>query len=157
MANFDDKVLRKAKYKPLIMFRFIDDIFFIWNHSRDELTEFINLFYSHDKSIKIDCNINEGSVDFLDVTIFKGSGFSNHNILDTKAYFIETDTYGLLHYKSFYPKHTFEGTLKSQHIRFLTICNNMEDLHEATSIQFKVVRGKRYFLSRFLRQVNARF
>ena len=73
MANVEDEVPRKAKCKPLAMFRFIDDIFFIWNHSRDELTEFINQLNSHDNSIKIDCNINETSVDFLDVTIFKGS------------------------------------------------------------------------------------
>ena len=154
MANLGDEVLRKAKCKPLAMFRFIDDIFFIWNHSRDEL---INLFNSHDDSIKIDCNINETSVDFLDVTIFKGSGFSNHNILDTKVFFTETDTHELLHKKSFHPKHTFEGILKSQLIRFLTICNNMEDFHEATSILFKVLREKRHYSGRFLRQVKARF
>ena len=155
MANLEDEVLRKAKCKPLAMFRFIDDIFFIWNHSRDELTEFINLCNTHDNSIKIDCNINETSVDFLDVTIFKGSGFSNHNILDTK--FKETDTHELLHKKSFHPKHTFEGILKSQLIRFLTICNNKEDFHEATSILFKVLREKRHYSGRFLRQIKARF
>ena len=38
--------------------------FFIWNHSRVQLMEFINLFNSHDKSINIDCNINETSIDF---------------------------------------------------------------------------------------------
>ena len=86
MANLQDEVIRKAKCKPLATFRFNDDIFFISNHSRDELTEFIHLFNSHDNSIKTDCNINETSVDFLDVTIFKGSGFSNPNILDTKVY-----------------------------------------------------------------------
>ena len=102
MANLEDEVLCKAKSKPLVMFRFIDDIYFVWNHSRDELTEFINLFNSHDKSIKIDCNINETSVDFLDVTIFKGSEFSNHNILDTKVYFKETDTHEFLHKKSYF-------------------------------------------------------
>ena len=52
MVNVEDEVLRKAKCKPLVMFRFIDDIFFISTHSRDELTEFINLFNSHDESIK---------------------------------------------------------------------------------------------------------
>ena len=71
MANLEGEVLRKGKFKPLVMFRFIDGIsFFIWNHSRYDLAEFINLFNSHDKSIKIDCNINESTVEFLDVTIF---------------------------------------------------------------------------------------
>ena len=34
MANLDDEVLRNAKCKPLDMFRFIDDIFFVWTHSK---------------------------------------------------------------------------------------------------------------------------
>ena len=65
MANLEDIILRKAKCKPLLMSSFIDDIFFIWSHSKDELTEFINLFNRHNESIKIDCNINEASVDFF--------------------------------------------------------------------------------------------
>ena len=107
MANLADDALHNAKCKPLVMFRFIDDIFFIWNHSRDELSEFINLFNSHDKSIKL--IVNETSVLFLDVTIFKDSGFSNHNTLDTEVYFKETDTHELLHRKVFSSKHTFDG------------------------------------------------
>ena len=138
MANLEDEVLHKAKCKPLVMFRFIDDIFVIWNHSRDELKQSSPIYLAvMTKPIKIDCNINETSVDFLDVTIFKGSGFFNHNILDTKVYFKETNTHELLHKKSFNPKRTFQGILKLQLIRFLTICNNMEDFHEATSILFK--------------------
>ena len=53
MANLEDEVLRKAKCKSLVMFRLIDDISFIWNHSRDELTKFINLFNSPDKSLRL--------------------------------------------------------------------------------------------------------
>ena len=63
----------------------------------------------------------------------------------------------LMHKKSFHPKHTFEGILKSQLIRFLTICNNMEDFHEATSILLKAHREKRHYSGRFLRQVKSRF
>ena len=59
------------------------------------------------------------------------------NVLDTKVYFKETNTHELPHKKYFNPKRTFQGILKLQLIRFLTICNNMEDFHEATSILFK--------------------
>ena len=52
--QFEPKVLSKAKCKPLVVVRFIDDIIFIWTHSKDELTEFINLFNSHEESIKRD-------------------------------------------------------------------------------------------------------
>ena len=55
MANLEEEVLSKAKCKPLVMFRFIDDVFFIWTHWKDEPTEFVDLFNSHEESIKIDC------------------------------------------------------------------------------------------------------
>ena len=77
---------------------------------------------SHDDSNKVCCNINETSVDFLDVTIFQGSGFSNHNILDIKVHFKDPDIHELLHKKSFHPKHSFEGIFKSLLIRFLAMC-----------------------------------
>ena len=46
---------------------------------------------SHDECNKVCCNENETSVDFLDVTIFPGSGFSSHNILDIKVHFKDKD------------------------------------------------------------------
>ena len=87
------------------------------DRSKDELSDCINLFNSHDKANKVHCNINETSVDFLDVTIFQGSGFSNHNILYIKVYFKDTDIPESLHKKFFHPKHRFEGILKSLLIR----------------------------------------
>ena len=67
------------------MFRFIDDTFIIRNLSRDELTEFIDLFNSHDESIKTDSDINGPLVDFWTSQSPKGLDFFNHNILDTKV------------------------------------------------------------------------
>ena len=95
------------------------------DRSKDELSDCINLFNSHDKANKVYCNINETSVNFMDVTIFQGSGFSNHNILDIKVYFKDTDIRESLHKKFFHPKHRFEGILKSLLIRFLTMCNGI--------------------------------
>ena len=65
--------------------------------SKDEWSDFINLFGSPDESNKVYCNINQTSVDFLDVTIFQRSVFSNNNILDIKVYFSDTIIHELLH------------------------------------------------------------
>ena len=89
--------------------------------------------------------------------MFFGCRFSHHNVLHTNVYLKEMDTHELLHKKSFHPKHTFEGILKLQLTRFLTICNNMEDFHEATSVLFKVLREKLHHSGRFLRQIKAKF
>ena len=67
------------------------------DRSKDELSDFISLFNSHDEPNKVSCNIDETSVDFLDVTIFQRSGFSNHIIMDIKAYFKDTNIHELLH------------------------------------------------------------
>ena len=49
--------------------------FLIWNHSVDQLTEFIHLFNSHDESNKIDRNNNVTSVDFCISQYFKALDF----------------------------------------------------------------------------------
>ena len=103
---------------------------------------------------KIDCNISETSVDFLDVTIFKGCRFSHHNVLDTKVYCKETGTHKFLHKQYFHNKKMFNVILKSQLIRFLTICNNVEDFLEATLIFFKVLREKRHFSGRLIDKLD---
>ena len=155
MANLEDEVLSKAKYKPLVMFRFIDDIFFIWTHSKDELTESINPINSHE-SIKVDCNIDGTSVKFLTSHSSKLVDFLT-TMCWTQKCILRRRARMNCSIKVFSPKNTFEGILKSQLIRFLNICNNMEDFHEATSILFKVRREKRNYSGRFLRQIKTKF
>ena len=70
MSRLKDEVVEKAKFKPLVIFRFIDKYFSF--RTIQNLTGFINLFHNRDKSIKIDNNIDEISIDVLDVKSFKG-------------------------------------------------------------------------------------
>jgi hypothetical protein len=77
MANFEEEVMNKATLKPTVYFRFLDDAFMIWEHYIEELHSFFNRFNTHDDSIKITHEISDKSVNFLDVTVFKGSRFKN--------------------------------------------------------------------------------
>ena len=157
MANLEQSVLANSPLKPTIYLRYLDDVFLIWQHSEQALHEFIRLFNSQDSSIKITANISAESVDFLDVTVFKGNSFKHHQVLDTKVYFKPTDTHQLLDRKSYHPRHTFDGLIKSQLLRFLRICNNIEDFHEATSILFKALREHRHYSIRRLRKIKSVF
>ena len=157
MAQFETEVWAKSNLKPTVYFRFLDDGFLIWEHSMEELMEFLKLLNSHDDSIKITYEISHDSIDFLDVTVFKGNRFQNHNILDTKVHFKPTDNHQLLDRNSFHPKHTFDGIVKSQLIRFLRICNNMEDFHDACSKLFSALREHRHYSARHLRSIKSRF
>ena len=49
MADFVEKILSSFEKKPMIWWRYIDDIFFIWEHGEESLKVFIeqvNMFHS---------------------------------------------------------------------------------------------------------------
>ena len=108
MAEFEQEVLEKATKLPLVYWRFLDDIFIIWPHSEIEFLEFFKLLNNHSNSIKLKYTMSTDTIDFLDVTIFKGHRFQTEPVLDTKVYFKPTDTHELLH-KVFPPSSHFRG------------------------------------------------
>ena len=76
--NFEQNLLRvylqKAGLSPLVWFRFIDDIFFIWTGNMDSLDHFISFAQNYSKSkniiskIKSEIHLSINEVHFLDVT-----------------------------------------------------------------------------------------
>lgn len=156
IAVFEEEVLALSPKKPLAFFRFLDDIFCIWPHSKEDFFQFFNLLNNHRESIKFQYTISEVSVDFLDVTVYKGTNFAEGDTLETKVYFKPTDTHELLHKSSFHPKHTFEGILKSQLIRFFKICSTKDGFNQACSTVFKVLSTRRGYSKRFLRAIKVK-
>ena len=75
MAIFEEAALEKAKKKPLVFYRFLDDIFMIWSHSKDEFMEFLDLLNSQRESIKFKHEISENSIDFFRPYHFQRSDF----------------------------------------------------------------------------------
>ena len=72
--------------------RFLDDGFLIFSGSKEKLLEFLHRVNNHDDSINITWEISAFSVNFCDVSVFKGNRFFHHNIHDTKLYVKPTDT-----------------------------------------------------------------
>lgn len=147
MASWEKEALDKCSKQPLCYFRYLDDIFIIWQHSEADFNDFFNTLNNHHPTIKLKSTISSESISFLDVTIFKGENFRNNSRLDTKVYFKPTDTHELLHRTSYHPSHTFRGIVKSQILRFKRICSNIEDFHEACSILFATIRTRGYSYS----------
>ena len=48
MNRLENNFLEKQTLKPLVWLRYIDDIFFIWTHSEEELKEFMRELNSFD-------------------------------------------------------------------------------------------------------------
>ena len=154
MADFETGAMKKCYLKPSTYFRFLDDIFCVWDHGRENLNTFIEILNSHHPAVKLTADIQENSIDFLDVTIFKGPLLQEKGNFDTKVYFKPTDTHQLLHKASFHPNHTFRGILKSQIMRFYRICSQTSDFEAACSLVFQALRLRGYS-RRFLRYIKS--
>jgi len=130
--------------KPVLYFRFLDDIFGLWPGSREELLLFGEYLNTIIPDIKITLNIREQLVEFLDVRVYKHTDDRGLCTLQTKTYFKPTDTHQLLHRKSFHPEHTFRGIVRSQFIRYKRISSTYEDFQEACTILIRTLRTRGY-------------
>lgn len=151
MAEWETTALEKCEKQPLHYFRFLDDIWGIWPHSKEDFELFLRTLNNHNASIKLKSTISNTSIDFLDTTTFKGPNFLITNQLDVKVFFKPTDSHALLFKSSFHPKHTFAGLIKSQLLRFHRICSQQADFKEATRILFSALSTRGYCRS-FLRK-----
>ena len=100
---FEEKMLESFEKKPMIWWRYIDDIFFIWEHGEESLKVFIeqvNMFHS---TIKFTAEYSTEEVNFLDLNI---------KLIDgelTDLFVKPTDTHQFLDPTSCHPYHSKKG------------------------------------------------
>jgi len=72
MAKVETDILSQSVIKPLVWKRFIDDIFSLWNISRDEIpvSKFIAQANKHHPTIKFTAEISETETMFLDTNVY---------------------------------------------------------------------------------------
>lgn len=143
LLDFDDQAMNKFRIKPHFYFRYLDDIFFIWPGTVDELKEFESFLNDVTAGIKIKLEHSNTETNFLDTTIYKAT-HDGDTTLQTKVFFKPTDTHQLLHTASFHPKHTTRGILKSQLIRFKRISSSKKDYDTTCKILFKTLAHRGY-------------
>ena len=68
-GQFEKKMLASFPHKPLVYFRYIDDIFMIWTEGEDTLNQFFNHCNSLNPSIQFEQTISNTNIPFLDVNI----------------------------------------------------------------------------------------
>lgn len=152
LLDFDRGARNGFHIKPSLFYRFLDDIFFIWPGTMDELKDFENFLNTITPNIKITLTASTTAVNFLDTTIFPHHT-EEGTTLQTKTYFKETDTHQLLHATSFHPPHTIPGILKSQVIRFKRLSSYKKDFDQTCNILFNVL-SKRGYSKRLLRKTK---
>ena len=98
-------------------FRYIDDIFFIFNGSLTQLEEFKLYINSRMTSIKFSLEYSQETVSFLDVCVNK----SDH--LTTSVFRKKTDRNSFLNFSSYHPPSLKKGLPYSQLLRIRRICS----------------------------------
>ena len=119
MSVMIDRFLQSQPTKPLLIQHYIDDIFLIWPDSEGSLDSFLRDLNSFHPNLHFTCNSSYDSIDFLDLTVYKGQQFYITNILDTKTYQKQLKLYQYLHYTSNHPEKTFKAVVRGECIRYV--------------------------------------
>ena len=125
MNRLEERLLDSWDKKPLVLMRYMDDIFVIWTHGEDCLQEFISYLNSSHRTIKFTSDYSKIALNFLDVSIKVGVG----GALETDFFCKPTDTHKYLHSKSCHPWHTKEAIPFSQALRIRRICSDDSSFH----------------------------
>ena len=123
MGKFEEQnIIPRIRDKILLYVRYIDDLFFIWTGSEEDLLKFLEEVNTLHHSIKFDYEYSKEKVNFLDTTI---SVIGNK--LSTTLYTKPTDRKSYLHSKSYHPQSTKKSIAFSQAARLKRICTEEDD------------------------------
>ncbi len=150
MAELEESLLQNYHTQPVIWKRYIDDIFCIWPGDQDNLKEFIDYINSSHPTIKFTYESSPHTVDFLDLTVYKGDRYHSTGLLDIKPFFKKTNKFQYLHYTSAHPKKTFRSLVKGELTRLLRACSD-EDTYNNIVHKLTTVFSDRNYPSRILR------
>ena len=132
MANFEESFVFNYPIQPTMYRRFIDDIFFIWQGTPEELDEFTSHLNSVHQTIKFTKTVSTEQITYLDLDIY-----IKNKIIHTKTHFKSTNTFSYLYGESNHPSSTFKGVYKGENIRILR--NTSEE--ETYNSTFESIRG----------------
>ena len=69
MDQVETEFLESQVYKPLVWFRYIDDVFFIWTHGQEKLRLFLEDLNKCHPNIKFIHETNKEDIAFLDLKV----------------------------------------------------------------------------------------
>ncbi len=98
MAEPEERLLSNYHIKPIIWKRYIDDVLCVWPDTEQELEKFMNYLNSSHDTIKFTYEHSKDSIDFLDVTLYKGNRHDREQKLDVKPFFKKTNKFQYLQY-----------------------------------------------------------
>ena len=145
--SLEEDILSKALLKPLVWWRYFDDIFMMWEHGEEELEKFLGTPNCYHPTIKFAAEYSSAKINFLNLTVIKMD-----NQLVTDLYVKPTNTHQYLHASSYHVSHFKKSIPFSQALRLNRICsenaffdkqcNELVVWLKERSYSDKLVRGK---------------
>ena len=114
LAMLEEQIKRECYYNPkliwpLVLKRFIDDMFGIMVGTYEDLVYFVKVFNSYIPSINLNIIKWGKNVNFMDLEIFKSSKFYETGKFSIKTHQKEQNIFDYIPFRSNHPKHTFKN------------------------------------------------
>ena len=124
MDFIEMEFLKTQAIKPWLWKRFIDDVFFIWTDSEENLNKFLKDLNEFHPNLRFTYEKSKEKINFLDLVIKLTDGK-----IVTDLYYKSTDSHQYLHYDSCHAEHIKRSIVFSQTLRLKRICSQKSDLN----------------------------
>ena len=122
MDQVETEFLQSQVYKPLVWFRYTDNVFFIWTHSQEKLMLYLEDLNKCHPNIKFTHETNKEDIFFLDLKVKFLDGK-----ISTDLFLNSTDHHKFLHYISWRPEHNKGSIVLRQGLRLIRMCSYESD------------------------------
>ena len=154
MYYLEKDVVAQHSSHLLLYKRFIDDIFFIWKGPKENLLEFLSCLNSKNDRIKLTYVIDESSISFLDLFLYKDANFSN---LQFSTYQKPLNKYLYIPFESFHPANNKRAFIRGELMRYTRNSSTFKAFSETREKFWKRLRLRGYpvgFLLPLFREVK---
>ena len=112
MAELEEEILEKVEFKQYLWWRYIDDIFFPWEHGEEKRKSSIDNINKMQPTVKFTTNWSKTSINFLDATVSIAEG-----VIETDLYVKPIGSHQYLLSSSCHPFYCRKGIPYSQALK----------------------------------------
>ena len=151
MSTVLQKFLDTQTNTPILISCYIDDIFLIWLGTIQELTAFLTNLNTFHPNLQFIHHHSTSTIDFLDLTIYKGTGL--HFILDTETFQMSLNLYQYPHFSSYHARNTFKAIIKGECIHYART-NTAQKTYATSILTFKRHLRKQNYPDDFINKIT---